>query len=366
MWLSKQTQFQTKGSKMSKANISYQGKKIYVGIDVHKKTYAVTVICGREIVKRDSLLASPEGLVQYLKKFFKGARIFTVYEAGFSGFRLHRVLTQSGIKNILINPASLETAANDKVKNDRRDSKKLAEQLSDGRLKGIYVPTEAEELRRAITRTREQVVNHRVQVGNQIKSKLHYFGIIHAEEKNRKISRRYLIELEKAGFPEELAYSIKILIEQWKFFSMQLLELRRELRKQAKVDSKLEEIYRSVPGVGPISARVFANELGDLSQRFSNERELFKYTGLTPSEHSSGETVHRGEISRQGSPRVRHMLTEVAWRAVAVDPALKEIFLRIAATRGKKRAIVAIARKLIGRIRACFRMQTVYALGMGV
>lgn len=97
--------------------------------------------------------------------------------------------------------------------------------------------------------------------------------------------------------------------------------------------------------------------------RFANERALFSYTGLTPSEHSSGASVRRGPMSRQGSSRVRHLLVEIAWRALPRDAVLQEIFDRIAATRGKKRAIVAIARRLTGRIRACFRQGTTYAVG---
>ena len=93
------------------------------------------------------------------------------------------------------------------------------------------------------------------------------------------------------------------------------------------------------------------------------ERALFSYTGLTPSEHSSGDRIRRGHISKQGSARVRWLLVEGAWRAIAKDEALKQAFDRIAKTRGKKRAIVAIARKLIGRIRACFKANTVYAMG---
>jgi transposase len=97
--------------------------------------------------------------------------------------------------------------------------------------------------------------------------------------------------------------------------------------------------------------------------RFANERALFSSTGLTPSEYASGASVRRGPMSRQGSSRVRHVLVEIAWRALPRDAVLQEIFDRIAATRGKKRAIVAIARRLTGRIRACFRQGTTYAVG---
>ena len=116
--------------------MSYAGEKIYVGIDVHKDTYSVTCICNKAVVKRATVKTDPTGFSHSLQAWFKGAAIDTVYEAGFSAFVLHRALTKVGIKNILVNPASLAVAANDKVKTDKRDSRKLATDLADGRLTG--------------------------------------------------------------------------------------------------------------------------------------------------------------------------------------------------------------------------------------
>ena len=104
-----------------------------------------------------------------------------------------------------------------------------------------------------------------------------------------------------------------------------------------------------------------SNELGSMSQ-FSNERQLFSYTGMTPSEHSSGENTRRGRITRQGNSRVRWLLCQAAWRAIRGDLDLKEYFERLHPRTGKKRAIVAVARKLIGRIRAAFRQNNLYCL----
>jgi len=347
---------------MASIRISYRGKKVYIGIDVHKETYAVTCICDQIIVKKATLPAEPAKLSQSFLNWFKGATIYTAYEAGFSGFGLHRELDrQEGIKSIVVNAASIAVAANDKVKTDLRDSKKIAEQLSVNQLRGIYVPTEKEESRRTLTRTREQVVEARATVSRQIKSKLHYFGLMELGD-SRQITNRYLKEIEARKLSVEIAFSFKVLIDQWRFLTRQIHELRSALQKQAEKDNKLEKVYQSVPGIGLITSRTLANELGDLS-RFDNERALFSYTGLTPSERSSGESVRRGHISKQGSARIRWLLVEAAWRALSKDEALKEAFDRIAKTRGKKRAIIAIARKLIGRIRACFRTKTVYAVG---
>jgi transposase len=354
----------TKEIQMKTIRIDYQDKIIYLGIDVHKRTYSVTVICEGQIIKRDTITANPAVLVAYLRRCFPGARIHSVYEAGFSGFALHRVLVQNGVENIVVNPASIEVAANDKVKTDRRDSRKLAEQLFARRLKAIYVPEPEQELRRQLTRTREQIVRQRARLVHQIKSKLHYFGVPGDALPDRNVTERHLKQLEGLSLGEELIFALKLLIAQWRFLTLQLREMGRKLHAQARGDTTLEPTYRSAPGIGPIGARTLANELGNPAQRFHNERELFKFTGLTPPEHSSGESVRRGHISRQGAARIRHVLVEAAWRAIRVDPALRIAFERLAARCGKKRAIVAMARKLIGRLRACFKTGTLYECGV--
>jgi len=96
--------------------------------------------------------------------------------------------------------------------------------------------------------------------------------------------------------------------------------------------------------------------------QFNNERQLFSYTGLTPCEYSSGENIRRGHISRQGNSRLRAILVESAWRAIEKDRVLAEFFERLYPRTGKKRAIVAVARKLIGRIRAAFHNQVNYQM----
>jgi transposase len=346
---------------MADQRLTYRDRIVYVGVDVHKDTYAVTCVCDKKIVKTATVHADPAGLAASLQRWFPDAMLSTVSEAGFSAFVLHRALIKAGIPNIVVNPASVAVAANDKVKTDRRDSKKLAIDLADGRLRGIYVPTEAAELARLLPRTRAQIVEHRATIARQIKATLHQCGLI-APSSRRLISNRYLREIAAWPLPSELGVSLSLLAEQWRFATRQLIEIRRLLRAQAQAQAPIAKVYRSVPGIGEVVARTLATELGAMT-RFANERALFSYTGLTPSEHSSGASVRRGHISRQGSSRIRQLLVETAWRALPRDTVLKESFDRIAATRGKKRAIVAIARRLTGRIRACFRQGTTSAVG---
>ena len=211
-----------------------------------------------------------------------------------------------------------------------------------------------------LSRTREQLVRARTRIMKQIRMKLHQFGLVDPENHER-LSRRFVQHTVQEELDGELRISVESLLAVWNELDRQLNRMRRELRVQANEDP-CEEVYRSVPGVGPSSARILANELGDLS-RFSNEKRLFSFTGLTPGEFSSGEVLRRGHISKQGAGRLRHVLIESAWVAIRNDPALSADFERIAVRAGKKRAIVAIARKLVGRARALFRTGEMYQLG---
>lgn len=338
---------------------SYDGKQIYVGIDVHQKSYTVVARVGQTIVKKWTTAAQPTELATQLLKYFSGGIIHSVYEAGFSGFVLHRELVQHGIDNMVVHAAAVEVAAHNRVKTDKRDAEKLSAQLAAGRLRGIRIPSVAQEQRRMLSRTRQQLVEHRSAIKTQIRMKAHQFGLIDAHDQ-REMSHRMVQDLLERSPSQEFTVTVQALYQIWQALDEQIQQLVAQLRQQAQEDPH-EVTYRSAPGVGRISARVLANELGDLSA-FANERQLFSYTGLTPSEHSSGESVHRGHISKQGNRHLRGILMQIAWRAIRKDPSLAQFYERLCPRTGKKRAIVAVARKLIGRIRAAFRKGELYQL----
>ena len=184
-------------------------------------------------------------------------------------------------------------------------------------------------------------------------------GLIDPDD-TREMSHKLVSELLSCSPSSEFTLVIEAYWQIWKSIETQIKKIEQQLKEQAKVDPN-ETIYRSAPGIGPLSSRILSNELGDLSQ-FANERQLFSYTGLTPSEFSSGDTVRKGHITRQGNKRVRYILNQAAWRAIKKDLDLKEFFERLAPRTGKKRAIVAVARKLIGRIRAAFKTRKPYQM----
>lgn len=339
---------------------NYTSKTVYIGIDVHKKTYAVTAICNKEVIKKDTMIANPDKLLKYITKYFEGAKVYTAYEAGFSGFHLHRFLIKKGIKNIVVHPASIEVSSRDRVKTDKRDSLKIAKHLSNAMLRGIKIPSKKRENFRSITRMRNQLVENRKRTGNHLKSLLFLHGIIEADD-NRQITKKWIKWLMCLSLDEDVKFCIETHVDEWLRLSEKILEINKKLSEQAKKDKDVDVMYRAVPGIGALSARILANEL-ETMRHFTNEKQLFSYTGLTPSERSSGENKRQGNISRQGRSILRKILVQVAWRAIKQDESLLEFFDRVSMRGGKKRAIVGVARKMIGRIRATFISGELYVV----
>ena len=246
----------------------YTGKDVFVGIDVHKKSYSVAVCCEQKIVKQWRMVSDSAQLIEQLLWKFEGARIMTAYEAGFSGFVLHRQLVDKGICNQVIHAGGMEVAANDKVKTDKRDAKKIAIQLAAGRLRGIHVLSEEQELARLISRRRSTTVKERGRAAARIKSLMHCYGLLGSEDTPR-VNSQWIETIKTLKLPDELKYNLHQLIDNGTHFNDQIKLCDKELAEQAKVDTAKEKIYRSAPGVGSVAARKLSNHFGDMLH-FSN------------------------------------------------------------------------------------------------
>jgi transposase len=307
----------------------YTGKIIFLGIDVHKRTYSVSAMCEGCIMKHDTFIASPEALVKYCQRAFKGATIKSAYEAGFCGFVLHRFLITNGIQNIVVHPASIEVESRNHKKTDKRDSKKIATQLAAGRLHSVHIPTVEKENRRYVSRLRETFVRQRIRAANQLKSLLNLNGVIPWDESPR-ISKKWLCELLSLELNEDLRFCIKKLAEVWLYFSKEIVNIEKKLNLLTPEEEELYKAYHKIPGIGSRIARTLVHELGDTLQ-FSNEEKLFSFCGLTPSEHSSREHKRLGHITHQGNPILRKVLVQAAWVAIKKDPCFMEFFNKLSA-----------------------------------
>lgn len=333
---------------------------VFLGIDVHKKTYSVSAVQSGTVLRRATLEADPVNLINFCKKFFPGCKVKSAYEAGFCGFHIHRTLIAAGVDNVVVHAAGIEMAAGNRVKTDKRDSFKIATQLAVGRLKGIFIPSPERESYRSISRLREEFVKNRSRVANQIKSHLYLLGLIPADSR-RRVSKSWLKEISKLKCSSDHKYCLVMRSKLWLDLSDSIKKIEARLENQSVKEKALEAIYCSLPGIGSTAARLLINELGDLSQ-FSSENKLFSYCGLTPSENSSGEHQRQGHITRQGKAILRKTLVQAAWVAIRHDSSLNEIYTRVSKSAGPKRSIIAVARKMIGRIRCCIKENRMYVV----
>ena len=122
------------------------------------------------------------------------------------------------------------------------------------------------------------------------------------------------------------------------------------------------KLLKSIPGVGILTGMEMLVELQDFA-RFKTSEEIACYMGLTPSEYSTGQYIRQGRITRCGNARVRTALVESSWILVGRDPLMRAKYLKLKSTKGAKRAIVAIARNLIIRIRAMILHNAPYITG---
>ena len=344
----------------NKINLKDYSGVAYVGIDVHRLSYSIAIVVRRVVIKKCKMPADSNKLVYYLKKLLPKARLYSVYECGFSGYFLHRTLEQSGINNIIVNPASIQVASKNRVKTDKLDSIKLAEHLSLGLLKGIRIRSIEEENQRLLSRTRRMLIKDRVRMMIRVRMKFLQFNLIPLNYRQTLTLKKAQEFLKSPQVSAELNHSLLILIRIWGKIEDELKEIKKSYQVISK-SSELVQQYLQVPGIGINTAIVLADELGDCSQ-FRNQKSLFSFLGLTPSEHSSGDKIRKGAITRQGDPTLRAMLTESAWTAIRCDPAMKSAYSSIAARRGAHKAIIAIARKLIGRARSIILNKTNYEL----
>lgn len=341
--------------------INLSEETIYVGIDVHKVAWDVTVRTEDVELSVARIPGTWECLEKILTPYRATKGVKAVYEAGFSGFWLYRKITAWGGECLVTPPSHLPQESGNRVKTDRKDSRKLAHLLSKGLLRGIYVPSEEELSHRDVFRRRQGLMADRTRVMNRIRSKLLFLGIGLPEELGdwSKAFLKHLKGLRLTDRWEEEGFAR--LLEEYTSLSQLIDEQTKLLKELAKTPSYQTNValLKSFPGMGVTTAMALLLELGDVS-RFRQGDQLSAYAGLSPSQYSSGEKVRLGHITGMGKHMLRSLLVELSWRAVSQDSALGDHYRTLCARSGGKRAIVAIARRILQILRRMLLDQKPY------
>ena len=338
--------------------------ELFVGIDVHKTRWHVTIMTRDVELFSGSIPGQWETLRQILDRY-KGHRIHAVYEASYSGFWLFDRLVEYGVEAIVTPPSLVPKEYGNRVKTDRRDSRKLAQLLAKDLLKKVWVPSEEERCHRQVIRRRRQLVRDRVRVQNRMKSELYFHGF-EVSAPRGKWTQEYIERLKALEFKNRwLKESFHRLLETYEFLCVQIAKQTKLVEELSETELYRErvEILRSVPGVGTLAAMELILELQDVS-RFRRAEQLAAYVGLTPSQYSSADHIRMGRITRIGKNSLRATLVQASWQLITKDGAMREKYERIKVRAGGKRAIIAIARTLLLRARRLLLGGQPYVLGL--
>lgn len=346
------------------SKLDFTGQQIYVGMDVHKKSWSISIHTDQFEHKTFSQPPEVGVLVNYLKRNFPGAAYKTVYEAGFSGFWIHDRLQEQGVQCLVVNPADVPTKDKERAgKTDRVDCRKLARSLRNGEIDGIYVPARPRAEDRSLLRTRYSMVRKQTRCKNQIKSILCFYGIhIPDELANSHWSKRFITWIEAIRMERASGnMALKVHLAELTHIRQSIAELNRAIRKLANTDDYRNnvQLLKTVPGVSVLTAMIFLTELFDIN-RFKTLDKLCSYIGLIPNTDSSGEKDRKTGMTDRRNTHLRGVVIESSWTAVRKDPALMMAFNDLCKHMTKTKAIVRIARKLLNRIRYVLKNQQEY------
>jgi len=297
------------------------------------------------------------------------AKVMSCYEAGRDGFWIHHMLIAKGGTNLVVDPASIEVKRRAKhVKTDRLDAAKLLQMLlrywiydEKKTWSVVRVPSEEDEARRRHPRDAERIKKERRGHLARIRSLAVLHGVVFA-----RLPSDWSKVKDWSGqpLPAELVMELRFEQERLALLDRQLAELedlRHERVKAARNPAAVGEVISnserwsakigSLKGVGEDTSWTLSHEF--LAWRsFNNRREVGAASGLVGSPYNSGDTQREQGISKAGNARVRHLMTELAWRWLRFQPqsALAEWYQRRfghGTKRMRRVGIVALARKLL-------------------
>ena len=347
---------------------------IFVSLELSRSTWLITSLIpgGADKMSKHSVRGGDVAeLMAHLAKLRDKAHaragvsfpIIAIQEAGLDGFWVHRVLERAGIESHVVDAASILTSRRRRrAKTDRIDGEALLRTLlaykrGEPRVCTVVrAPSPEEEDRRRLCRERKTLVAERVAHVNRIKGLLFAQGI--ADYEPLRGDRRQRLEALSTGdgrpLPPHLRAQISRELDRLEVILAQLKAVGSE--RDAMLEPAKEgpptpaSLLVELKGIGPEFAAVLWSE--GLFRSFNNRRQVAAYAGLAPTPWQSGSVAHEQGVSKAGNPRLRTTMIQLAWLWLRHQPgSALSIWFRERVQRnggrGKKTAIVAMARKLL-------------------
>ena len=295
----------------------------YVGMDVSKEKIAVAVADGGSRGPARYWGEIPHR-IEYIRKLIerlgKVEQLQVCYEAGdppkvgATGYMLERQLASMGVACVVVAPSLIPRQPGNRVKTDRRDAERLAELLRAGELTPVWVPGEEDEALRDLVRAWEDAKEDLLRAKHRIGKLLLRRGI-HEPVGVRAWSAKYRAWLRSLKFDSSALQTAfdeyRLNIEE---IEGRVERLESEIHEQAKKSkhAPVMQALQAFRGIKEIAAATIVAEVGSFL-RFKNPRQLMAYSGVVPSEYSSGAATRRGRITKTGNSHLRRIVTECSW-----------------------------------------------------
>jgi len=320
----------------------------FVGVDLHKNTISVCVMIQdgnqRKVVNRERFACSE---TERIATFFRELGPFRLVVEATSSYEWFLQLVESGADRIVLaHPKKLRVIAESTRKTDKIDAEVLALFLMLDMIPEAYRPTPRQREHRTLVRQRRSIQGRITSVKNKMRHVLAGYNADRASLFSQ-AGRKYL---RQASVSSADRYVLGQLEEALDFHSEQMAAIDKQLRAFAKTapiaEKEAREVLDTIPCVGPVTIDVVVSELGDV-RRFRSQKKVGAYAGLAPGiRESSGRRKELG-ITKEGSRLLRWALVETAWRLVGKTRRWGLIYDRFKKRMGAKKAIVAVARRVL-------------------
>ena len=286
----------------------------YLGLDVHRDSISVAVLCaGDETPVIDKIFHDEPSVRRLIGRLDDVGRLRACYEAGPTGYGLARLLESMGVSCQVMAPALIPRMPGDRVKTDRRDCRRLARLFRAGELTAIRVPSPAEEGVRDLCRARTDLVIDRRRARQRLGGFLLRHGYVYREGAAWTLRHRAWLETRHFDDPAvERTFEHYLAVVSEREADVDAIDAELVTWFSHPLFSDTVARLGAYRGIDELAGLVLATEVCDW-RRFATAGQFMGFCGLVPSEYSSGDTVRRGKLTKAGNVQVRTQLVESAW-----------------------------------------------------
>ncbi len=332
---------------------------VHVGLDVHAQSISIASADVNGVTFLSKLAHDVPKLKKRLEQLDEPGRLRVVYEAGPTGFGLARALRDWGADCAVIAPSLVPQAPGDRVKTDRRDAQKLAQLSYGGLLTEVFIPDAQQEALRDLVRARESAKKDQTRARHQL-SKLLLRRSLKPKASCCKWSKDYMQWVRALRLEEPAAqHALEEYVAEVEHQSERVKRLEQQLRDvSADLPAELAAVVKALQGfkgIAHLTAVTIVSEIGDM-KRFGKATKLMSYAGVVPGEHSTGDDIRRGAITKAGNAHLRRVIGESAWSySRGISTPGRTILKR---REGLSTEIVQILQRADHRLRGRFRRLT--------